>query len=296
LCNLYTRVSTDLQAEKELSSCEAQEEKIRAFIRSQNNWQVFKIYSDAGYSGASLNRPALQELLSDIKQGKVDIVLVYKIDRLTRSPKDFYQLIELFEKYKVDFISITERFDTSTPVGRLLRNTMLIFAQFERELASERTKDKMLERAKKGLWNGGLVPYGYMRENKRLVINPKETEVVRFIYDTYIETGSLASVYERLKENGIKDRQGKPFLKGAIYYILRNVIYTGKLRYAGKIYQGIHKPIISEDLFNLAQQTHKERVKKLRLYKDFLFGGLVICKECGYTTTSCLPTRERKAS
>ena len=148
-CAIYTRVSTDNQTEKEFSSCKAQEEKIKAFVKSQNNWKVFRVYSDPGYSEANINRPALQEMFEDIKQGKINIVLAYKIDRLTRAPKDFYQLIEFFEKYKVDFISITERFDTSTPAGRLLRNIMLTFAQFERELASERTKDKMLERAKK---------------------------------------------------------------------------------------------------------------------------------------------------
>jgi DNA invertase Pin-like site-specific DNA recombinase len=150
-CAIYTRVSTDLQAEKEFSSCEAQEEKIRAFVQSQDNWQVFKVYSDAGYSGANTNRPALQELLDDVKQRKIDIILSYKIDRLTRSSKDFYQLIEIFEQHNVSFISITERFDTSTPAGRLLRNIMLTFAQFERELTSERTKDKLLERARKGM-------------------------------------------------------------------------------------------------------------------------------------------------
>ena len=153
-CAIYTRVSTDMQAEKEFSSCEAQEEKIKSFIQSQDNWQVYKVYSDAGYTGANTNRPALQELLEDIKQRKIDIILAYKIDRLTRSPKDFYQLIEILEQYNVSFISITERFDTSTPAGRLLRNIMLTFAQFERELTSERTKDKLLERVKKGMWNG----------------------------------------------------------------------------------------------------------------------------------------------
>jgi DNA invertase Pin-like site-specific DNA recombinase len=150
-CAIYTRVSTDIQAEKEFSSCEAQEEKIRAFVKSQDDWQIYKVYSDAGYTGANTNRPALQELLEDIKERKIDIVLAYKIDRLTRSPKDFYQLIEIFDKYNVSFISITERFDTSTPAGRLLRNIMLTFAQFERELTSERTKDKLLERARKGM-------------------------------------------------------------------------------------------------------------------------------------------------
>jgi DNA invertase Pin-like site-specific DNA recombinase len=143
-CAIYVRVSTDLRAEKEFSSCEAQEEKIKAFIKSQDNWNIFKVYSDPGFSGATLNRPALQELLKDIKEKKVNIVLAYKIDRLTRSPKDFYQLIEIFEKYNVSFISITERFDTSTPAGRLLRNIMLTFAQFERELASELLKEQKI--------------------------------------------------------------------------------------------------------------------------------------------------------
>ncbi len=290
---IYTRVSTDNQAEKEFSSCEAQEEKIRAFIKSQNSWEVFKVYSDLGYTGANLNRPALQELLEDIKRGGINIALVYKIDRLTRSPKDFYQLIEIFEKYKVDFVSITERFDTSTPTGRLLRNIMLTFAQFERELASERTKDKMLERAKKGLWNGGLVPYGYKSDNKRLVINSKEGEIVRLIYETYVTTSSLSQTYEELKQQGIKDRQGKIFSKGAIHYILRNIFYTGKLNYAGKVYHGIHDPTISEDLFNLTQETHKEKEKILRVYKDFLLSGLIRCNECGSFMTPC-HTNKRK--
>jgi hypothetical protein len=219
--------------------------------------------------------------------------VVYKIDRLTRSPKDFYQLIEFFEKYKVDFISITERLDTSTPAGRLLRNIMLTFVQFERELASERTKDKMLERAKKGMWNGGIVPYGYKKENKKLVINSKEAEIVKLIYEIYTTTGSLFQVYEKLKQKKIKDRQGKIFSKGAIYYILRNIVYTGKLKYGGDIYQGIHKPIISEDLFNLAQQIHKEKIRKLRVYKDYLFGGLVVCKECGSKMTPCFANKRK---
>ncbi len=252
------------------------------------------MYSDPGYTGANINRPALQEMLEDIKQGKINVVLVYKIDRLTRSPRDFYQLIEFFEKYKVDFISITERFDTSTPAGRLLRNIMLTFAQFERELASERTKDKMLERAKKGLWNGGFVPYGYKRENKKLVINPKEAEIIRFIYETYVTTGSLFKTYDELRKQEIKDRQGKNFSKGAIYYILRNIIYTGKLKYAGKIYQGIHQPIISEELFNLAQKMHKEKVKTLRVYKDFLLSGLVACNDCGSVMTPCYTNKRRE--
>src|SRR3989344_417643 len=282
-CAIYTRVSTDNQAEKEFSSCEAQEQKIRSFIASQNDWQVFKIYNDAGFSGATMERPALQELLSDLKKEKIDVVLVYKIDRLTLSPKDFYQLIEFF--------SITERFDTSTPAGRLLRNIMLTFSQFERELTSERTKDKMLERAKKGLANGGLTPYGYLRQDKKLIQHPKESEEIKSIFETYIESGSTAKTYQMLKDKGVKNKLGKNFSKTNISHILRNVIYIGKVLHNGEIYQGIHEPIISEEIFALAQKIHKEKQKKFRVYKNFLFGGLIKCEECGSNMTSCFTNK-----
>ena len=280
-CAIYTRVSTDIQAEKEFSSCEAQEQKIRSFIASQNYWQVFKIYNDAGFSGATLQRPKIQELLSDLKKEKIDVVLVYKIDRLTRSPKDFYQLIEFFEQAKIDFISITERFDTSTPAGRLLRNIMLTFSQFERELTSERTRDKMLERAIKGLCNGGFTPYGYSRQDKKLIVNPKEAEEIKSIFETYIETGSLAETYKNLKKQGIKSKYGKNFSKTIIAYLLRNPVYTGKIKHNGIIYDGIHEAIISEEIFALAQKIHKEKLKNFRVYKNFLFGGLIKCEKCG---------------
>jgi len=291
-CAIYTRVSTDNQAEKEFSSCEAQEQKIKSFVASQNNWQVFKVYSDAGYSGATLERPALQQLLSDMKEGKIDIVLAYKIDRLTRSPKDFYQLIEFFEQSKIDFISITERFDTSTPAGRLLRNIMLTFSQFERELTSERTKDKLLERAKKGMANGGLTPYGYMRQDKKLIPHPREAVEVKSIFEKYLETKSLFAVYDFLKEKGIKNHSGKNFSKTNIAYLLRNVVYIGKIKHRGEIYNGIHEPIISEEIFGLAQKIHKEKLKNFRVYKNFLFGGLVNCEECGSKMTSCFTNKK----
>ena len=286
-CAIYTRVSTDLQAEKEFSSCESQEEKIRAFVKSQDNWQIFKVYNDAGYTGANTNRPALQELLEDIKQNKIDIILAYKIDRLTRSPKDFYQLIEVFDKYQTDFISVTERFDTSTPAGRLLRNIMLTFAQFERELTSERTKDKMLERARKGLCGGGYAPFGYKKENKKLIINKKEAEIIRLIFNTYTETGSINRVYDFLKEKSIKNRQGKLFDRPTVGYFLRNPVYAGKVKFNNQTYQGIHQPIISEKLFELTQKTHKKMIRKFRVYRNFLFGGLVNCEKCGYKMTPC---------
>src|SRR3989338_6986475 len=274
-CAIYTRVSTDNQAEKEFSSCEAQEQKMRSFIASQNDWQVFKVYSDGGYSGATTERPALQQLLSDLKKEKIDIVLVYKIDRLTRSPKDFYQLVEFFEQSKIDFISITERFDTSTPAGRLLRNIMLTFSQFERELTSERTKDKLLERAKKGMCNGGLTPYGYMRKDKKLVINTKEAKEIKSIFETYIESGSLAKTYDYLKERGIKNRLSKNFSKTNLGYILRNQLYIGKVQHLGEFYDGIHELVDRKEIFNMAQKIHKEKKKNFRVYKNFIFGGLM---------------------
>jgi len=282
-----------MQAEKEFSSCEAQEEKIKYFVESQNDFQIVKVYSDAGYTGANINRPALQELLNDIRQKKVDIILSYKIDRLTRSPKDFYQLIETLDRFGVDFISITERFDTSTPAGRLLRNIMLTFAQFERELTSERTRDKMMERAKKGMCNGGNSPLGYERKDKKIFINKKEAELVCLIFEKYIETGSLSKVYGYLKDNDFKNKYGKPFYKTAIAYLLRNILYAGKINYKGQIYQGIHEPIISEEIFDLAQQIHKKRFRRFKIYKNHLFGGLIKCEDCGSNMTPTFSNKRK---
>ena len=172
-CAIYTRVSTTMQAEVEYNSCEAQRDKILAFIESQEDMETFREYSDPGCSGGDLDRPGLKTLLGDIESGQIDLVLTYKIDRLTRSSKDFYALIEIFEKKNVSFISVTERFDTSSPSGRLLRNVMLTFAQFEREMIAERIKDKLQQRAEKGMWHGGTIPFGYKTIDKKLVINKK---------------------------------------------------------------------------------------------------------------------------
>ncbi len=292
---IYTRVSTDNQAEIEFNSCDAQAAKIRAFITSQENMGVHNVYSDVGYSGATMNRPALTQLLHDLQGGQMNFVIVYKIDRLTRSPRDFYQLIETFERYGVSFISVTERFDTSTPAGRLLRNIMLTFAQFERELTSERTKDKMLERAKKGLYGGGICPFGYRRMDKKLLIEPDEALIVQQIFDKYIETNSLSSTYESLKRQGVHNRNGRVFTKGDLASILRNSIRTGKIHHQGKLYPGIHEPIISQNQFDIAQEVHK-RQKSLRWrpVQNFLFPGLITCKECGSTMTPAYTNKLRK--
>ena len=292
-CAVYTRVSTDNQAEKEFNSCEAQEEKIRSFINSQENMEIFRVYVDPGYSGGNLERPGITEMLRDIQGKNIDLVIAYKIDRLTRSPRDFYKLIELFERHEVDFISVTERFDTSTPSGRLLRNIMLTFAQFERELTSERTRDKMQQRAQKGMWNGGLVPFGYRNENKKLVIEKKDSETVKKIFDNFVGSKSLAKTYEYLKAAGFRTRQGNIFAKTSLANILRNVIYCGKVKQRGEVYQGIHEPIISEDLFNLAQEQYREYEGKPKTIHPCLFPGMVICGDCGMTMTPCYTSKKK---
>ena len=282
-CAIYTRVSTDNQTEVEFNSCQAQEAKIRAFIKSQEDLRVFKVYEDGGFTGANLERPQLKAMLEDIQDKKVNAVVAYKIDRLTRSPKDFYQLVEMFEKYGVDFISVTERFDTSTPSGRLLRNIMLTFAQFERELTSERTRDKLLERAQKGMWNGGFLPFGYKSENKKLVINEGQTNIVRSIYESYIAGQPIAKISKIV---GLS--------KNRVCTILKSPIYIGQIKYAGKFSQGKHEPIISQNIFDLAQEIHKKKVRKLRLYKDYTLAGLIRCKECGSHMTPCHTNKNKK--
>ena len=279
-CAVYTRVSTDIQAEKEYNSCEAQLEKIKSFVNSQENLEFYKVYNDPGYSGASLNRPALQQLLVDITTNKINCVLTYKIDRLTRSPKDFYYLVELFDRHKVDFISVTERFDTSTPSGRLLRNIMLTFAQFERELTSERTRDKMLQRAAKGMWNGGIAAFGYKVVDKKPIVRKNEAEILKFIFETFIKCESVAKTYEILKEKGIFDRKCQIFSKTTLAYMLKNPFYTGKFRYSKNIYKGTHEAIISEEEFERAQNFFGPKHIRINFRRPFLFAGILTCKEC----------------
>ena len=216
---------------------------------------MFKVYSDLGFTGSNINRPALINLINDIKEKKIDLVVSYKIDRLTRSPKDFYQLIELFDKYNVNFISVTERSDTSTPSGRLLRNIMLTFAQFERELTSERTKDKMLHRAQKGMWNGGFIPFGYKPENKKLVLNKDEAKIVQSIYEMDISGVSVAKISHKTNLS-----------KGRIFTMLRNPIYIGQIRIRNKegdleeIVKGAHKGIITEEVFYAVVNKEKDEI------------------------------------
>src|SRR3990167_6172658 len=203
-CAIYTRVSTAMQAEIEYNSCEAQRDKILSYVRSQEDLEVYKEYSDPGFSGSNLERPSLKEMLDDIARGKIQAVLTYKIDRITRSSKDFYTLIEFFEKHGISFVSVTERFDTSSASGRLLRNIMLTFAQFEREMSSERTKDKLQQRAEKGMKNGGCVPLGYRAVDKKLFVEKKKAAIVKEIFEEFIATASLIKAWQIVKKHDLR--------------------------------------------------------------------------------------------
>ncbi|EKD27690.1 MAG: resolvase protein, partial [uncultured bacterium] len=295
-CAIYTRVSTDGQAEVEFNSCEAQENKILSFIKSQEDMQVHKTYSDPGFTGANTNRPALQEMFNDIREHKINLVIAYKIDRLTRSPRDFYQIIEYFEKYDISFISVTERFDTSTPSGRLLRNIMLTFAQFERELTGERVRDKLLERAQKGFPHGGHEPLGYRKENKRFIVDEQEAKAVKYIFNEYVKRTPLAEIVQGLIARNLKTKEGNIIDKSRVCHSIENPVCTGMILFKGKIYKGIHEPIISKELFEEAQNINPKRANGIRHYKTNYLGGLIQCAECGsfMTPTHSVKIRERK--
>lgn len=199
------------QADTEYSSLETQREKLEAYCKSQEQYVVYRVYEDAGFSADTMNRPALKELLQDIRAGRITCVLAYKIDRLTRSVKDFHVLMDLFDRHGAKFVSITQSLDTHHPMGRLLRNILLDFAQFEREMTADRTRDKMQQRATKGLWNGGNIPFGYQNDDKRLVKHPQESACVQFMFQFFAQDPSLTRLRAELHRRGWYSRSGKPW-------------------------------------------------------------------------------------
>lgn len=279
-CAIYTRKSTEEGLDMQFNSLDAQREACEAYIASQKHegWKVLpKHYDDGGFSGGNLQRPALQALLTDIALGKIDLVVVYKIDRLTRSLTDFAKMVEVFDKHQTSFVSVTQHFNTTTSMGRLTLNVLLSFAQFEREVTGERIRDKIAASKKKGLWMGGNIPLGYDVQDKALVINPKEAEQVRSIFRRYLEIGSVDKLKDELDQQGIhskarKDREGKPrggvpFTRGALYWLLQNRCYLGQVTHGEKSYQGQHEAIIPKDLWDKVQvQLDANRRKnKLRI-------------------------------
>jgi len=267
-CAIYTRKSTEHNLDLEFNSLHAQREACEAYIKSQihEGWQLIPdAYDDGGISGGSLDRPDLQRLLADIQAGKVDTVVVYKVDRLTRSLTDFAKLVELFDRHGVSFVSVTQAFNTTTSMGRLTLNVLLSFAQFEREVIGERVRDKIAASKKKGLFMGGNIPLGYTNRDKKLVIAPEEAERVRWIFRRYLELGSIGLLLEEMNGLGIRTkvqmlssgnkRGGVPYGKGALAYLLKNRCYMGEIVHQGVAHAGDHKPIIDRTTFDAVQAS-----------------------------------------
>src|ERR1700731_564957 len=259
-CAIYTRKSSEEGLEQEFNSLAAQREACEAFIRSQRNegWVWVRTrYDDGGFSGGNLERPALQRLVADIRAGRIDIVVVYKVDRLTRSLADFARLVELFDAEAVSFVSVTQQFNTTSSMGRLTLNVLLSFAQFEREVTGERIRDKIAASKKKGMWMGGNVPLGYDASERTLVINPAEAGIVQRIFALYHELGGVRRVKEEADRLGLRtkrsttaggtERGGKVLSRGHIYHLLSNPIYIGEIAHKGQPYPGQHPPLIDAE-------------------------------------------------
>ena len=269
-CAIYTRKSTEHGLDLEFNSLDAQRDACEAYVKSQasQGWRALpQRYDDPAYSGGNLDRPALQQLLKDVDAGKVDVIVVYKIDRLTRSLADFAKLVVAFDAKSISFVAVTQQFNTTSSMGRLTLNVLLSFAQFERELSSERVRDKIAASRRKGKWTGGSVPLGYRAANKKLVVDKAEAETVRIIFSRYLELKSFARLVADLDKRGIvtKRRQTKvakynggiPFTYGPLAHFLKNRVYVGETRYKDKWFAGEHAPIVDRVMFNAVQELLK---------------------------------------
>ncbi len=292
-CAIYTRKSHEEGLEQEYNSLDAQYDSAVSYIRSQKaeGWTVInKRYDDGGFSGGTLERPALKALLADIRAGEVDVVVVYKIDRLSRSLFDFAKVIEIFDQHNATFVSVTQNFNTTTSMGRLTLNILLSFAQFEREVTGERIRDKFAASKKKGMWMGGVPPLGYDVKDRKLVVNKQEAKIIRFIFEQYLRHGSAVTLVKELDERCYrskswttlegKQRVGKKIDAAQIYKILRNQLYTGKIHHHGVYYPAEYEGIISQETWEAAQKTAKgNRSQALRGPKrteiPFLLRGVI---------------------
>src|SRR6266851_2397903 len=303
-CAIYTRKSTEEGLDQDFNSLDAQREAAEAYIRSQAHagWTCLpERYDDGGYSGSNLDRPALQGLLADIRAGQIDCVLTHRVDRFSRSLLDFAKLMELFEQQQVAFVSVTQHFNSGTSMGRLVLNVLLSFAQFERELIAERTRDKVAAARRKGKWSGGLPILGYDVDarTKKLVINEEEAVRVRAIFALYLEHRGLLPVVEELARRGWCNKQsltrqgrvrgGRPFTKGSLYQLLTNVTYNGQVRYHQEIHPGEQPAIVDPQVWQdvqalLAHNGHTRR-SAARSPSKALLQGLLRCRPCGCAMT-----------
>ena len=267
-CAIYTRKSSDEGLDQSFNSLDAQREACEAYIKSQKHdgWKALPArYDDGGVSGGNMDRDALQRLLTEIDEGRVDMVVVYKIDRLTRSLADFAKLVDRLDAAGASFVSVTQQFNTSTSMGRLTLNVLLSFAQFEREVTAERIRDKIAASKKKGLWMGGLVPLGYDKRDDGLVVNQAEAEIVRSLFQAYVRLGNVRQLKQHADDLGHRTKtrtltsgrvfEGKSFTRGRLYHLLSNPIYHGKIRHKKELYDGVHEAIVDEELWLEVQTT-----------------------------------------
>src|SRR5262245_12248594 len=290
-CAIYTRKSSEHGLEQDFNSLDAQREAAEAYIKSQahEGWKLVRThYNDGGLSGGALQRPALQALLTDIRARKIDVVVVYKVDRLTRSLSDFAKLVELFEAHSVSFVSVTQQFNTTTSMGRLTLNVLLSFAQFEREIAGERIRDKFAASRRKGMWMGGTIPLGYDVRDRKLIVNAAEAETVRLIFHRYIALGCVSRLRVDLDRKGIRSKRriltsgsllgGGSFGRGTLYHLLRNRIYRGEVVHKGATYPGEHEAIVDEELWNAVQARLSGNLtqrRNARVESSALLAGLI---------------------
>jgi site-specific DNA recombinase len=290
-CAIYTRVSTDQGLEQDFNSLDAQYDASQSYIRSQAHagWTLVRgKYDDGGFSGGNTDRPALQRLLEDVQSGKVDVIVVYKVDRLTRSLADFAKLVELFDKHNVSFVSVTQQFNTTTSMGRLTLNVLLSFAQFEREVTSERIRDKIAASKRKGLWVGGMAPLGYDTKDRKITVNEAETDTVRTIFRSYLKLGSLNLLMADLRKQGIVSKirtlktgdtvGGIPFTRGGLAHLLRNRFYVGEVPFKGEILRGEQTAIVDQGLFDAVQAKLSEQInghKAARMNSEALLAGRI---------------------
>jgi site-specific DNA recombinase len=270
-CAIYTRKSSEEGLDQDFNSLDAQREACAAFVQSQKHegWTVLPTqYDDGGHSGGTMERPALQRLLADIEANRIDVVVVYKVDRLTRALSDFAKLVEVFDRRNVSFVSITQQFNTTTSMGRLTLNILLSFAQFERELIGERVRDKIAASKKKGMWMGGTVPLGYDVRDRKLVVNESEASAVVDIFQRYLRLKSVRALAEELAAAGIRSKRryhpdgteygNQQFSDGALYLMLQNRTYRGEATHKGNAYPGEHSAIVEQSLWDAVQAVLAE--------------------------------------
>lgn len=306
-CAIYTRKSTEEGLEQEFNSLDAQRESAEAFIKSQSHerWTCLPDrYDDGGFTGGNIERPALKRLLEDIEAGRVDVVLVYKVDRLSRSLLDFARLMSLFECKGVSFVSVTQQFSTTSSMGRLTLNILLSFAQFEREIISERTRDKIAATRRKGKWSGGrpILGYDIDKQNGKLIVNPVEAEQVKEIFRLFAEKRGLVPVLEELSQRGWMNKTwvkrsgdtiiGAPFNRISLGYLLRNVLYIGKVRYKSEIHHGEHPALVEPELWMKVQALFEHREeKRVAQTSESLLIGKVFCSACRSAMTPAHTSR-----